>query len=404
MCKKGLKILKSFMRKVALLSMCPVGMVVALLTPTMVYIYQAFATLSEATVTMVLTIPNLTVIIGLISAPILAKKYSMKYLIIIGMSLFTGANVLCAFCESFYLMLFLRALCGIGCGVVLPLQNTFIASYPEDERAVLLGLNTVATAVIIAPLAILSGIIATINWRYVFLLYSVNIIVVILAAIFLPKHIDRPAQNAREDAKETKQPVAKADKPKLKDYSKIICFYLFMLSICYLLISALSAQLAPYLEYTNLGGATESGLLVSVSLVGSLVAGVTFGKMVIVYRRMVMPVAQLCIAVGFVLLCVASNLFYVGVAQAVTAWASCVITMMVNFELSRALPLELFPTVSAGVNFCIFVFQFLAPMLCLLLLDVFGGSFRTVFMNYTIVQIVMFGLAVVLPNVLLKRK
>ena len=165
------------MQKVALLSMCPVGMVAALLTPTMVYIYQAFATLSEATVTMILTIPNLTVIIGLISAPILAKKYSMKYLIIIGMSLFTGANVLCAFCESFYLMLLLRALCGIGCGVVLPLQNTFIASYPEDERAVLLGFNSVATAIIVAPLAIVAGIVANISWRYVFLLYLVNVIV-----------------------------------------------------------------------------------------------------------------------------------------------------------------------------------------------------------------------------------
>ena len=193
-------------------------------------------------------------------------------------------------------------------------------------------------------------------------------------------------------------------KPKLKDYSKVVFSYLFMLSICYLLVAALSAQLAPYLEYANLGGATESGLLVSVSLVGSLIAGLTFGKLVIVCRRMVMPIVQIFAAVGFLLLCVASNLLYVGVAQVVIAWASSVVCMVVNFELSRALPLELFPTVSAGVNFCIFVFQFLAPMLCLLLLDVFGGSFRTVFMIYTIIQIVMFGLAVVLPKVLLKRK
>ena len=381
--------------------MCPIGMVVALLTPAMVYMYQAFSTHSEATVTMILTIPNLTVIAGLVLAPMLAKKYSMKYLIVIGMSLFTGANILCAFCESFYMMLVLRAICGIGCGMVLPLQNTFIASYPEDERAVLLGFNSVATAVIIAPLAIAAGIVANISWRYVFLLYSVNIIVVILAAIFLPKHIEQPAQG---HVKEAEVSVAKADKPKLKDYSKVIFFYLFMLSICQLLVAALSAQLAPYLESAQLGGATESGLLVSVGLVGSLIAGLTFGKLVMVCRRMVMPIVQVGVAVGFALLCLASNLLYVGVAQVVIAWASSVIIMIVNFELSRALPLELFPTVSAGVNFCIFVFQFLAPMLCLLLLDVFGGSFRTVFMIYTIIQIVMFGLAVVLPKVLLKRK
>ena len=81
------------------------------------------------------------------------------------------------------------------------------------------------------------------------------------------------------------------------------------------------------------------------------------------------------------------------------------VACVVNYELSRELPLELFTTASAGTNFFIFVLQFLAPMVCLALLDVVpGGSFRIVFMVYAIIQTVMLAFAVVLPKVLLKRK
>ena len=141
--KKGLNIVRRFMQKVALLSMCPIAMVTALLTSSMVYLYQAYPSFSEATVTLILTIPNLTVIAGLVLAPILVKKFPIKYLIVLGMVLFTAGSALCAWVENFYLMLFLRALSGVGSGLVVPLQNTFIVSYPEDERATMLGLSLI---------------------------------------------------------------------------------------------------------------------------------------------------------------------------------------------------------------------------------------------------------------------
>ncbi|MBQ2369563.1 MAG: MFS transporter, partial [Peptococcaceae bacterium] len=205
--------MKRFMQKAALLSMCPIAMVTALLTSSMVYIYQAYPALSESTVTLVLTIPNLTVIAGLVLAPILVKRYSIKYLIVIGMTMFTMGNAVCAWIDNFYLMLFFRAVSGVGSGLVVPLQNTFIASYPEQERATLLGLNGVMGAVIVAPLAVISGIVATINWRYVFSLYLVNLVVILMVAVFLPKHIAQPANTAKNTGDGSE------NKPKLSEYS-----------------------------------------------------------------------------------------------------------------------------------------------------------------------------------------
>ena len=164
--------MKEFMKKVALLLICmPSSMMVALLTSSLIYIYQDYANYSESVVTMILTIPNLTVMIGLLLAPVLVKKIPIKHLILAGLGIFIVASVVPAWCENFYLLLFFRALSGVGCGMILPLQGTFLATYPEKERATLMGLSATVGCIVAATVVAVSGVIAAINWRYVFFLY-----------------------------------------------------------------------------------------------------------------------------------------------------------------------------------------------------------------------------------------
>ena len=395
---KGFEFMREFMKKVSLLLLCmPSSMMVALLTSSLIYIYQEYADYSESIVTMVLTIPNLTVMIGLILAPVLVKKVPIKYLILAGMSVFIVASVLPAWCENFYLLLFFRALSGVGCGMVLPLQATFLAAYPEKERATLMGLSATVGCIIAAAIVSVSGVIAEINWRYVFFLYLINVVALILAIIFIPKHIEMPEQAVQEHASD-------ANTPSLASYGKVLFLYYFLLTGSYLFISVLSAELAPYLENIRMGGSAESGLLMSVSMMGSVVAGLILEKYTSILKGMAMPVVFIGSIVGFALLWLAPNIIVVGIAVFLVGVFASLVACVVNYELSRELPLELFTTASAGTNFFIFVLQFLAPMVCLALLDVVpGGSFRIVFMVYTIIQAVMLAFALVLPKVLLKR-
>ena len=390
--------MREFMKKVSLLLLCmPSSMMVALLTSSLIYIYQEYASYSESIVTMVLTIPNLTVMIGLILAPVLVKKFPIKYLILAGMGIFTVASVLPVWCENFYLLLFLRALSGVGCGMVLPLQATFLAAYPEKERATLMGLSATVGCVVAAAIVSISGVIAAINWRYVFFLYLVNVVALVLAVIFIPKNIELPEQEVQEQ-------VSDSATPSLASYGKVLFLYYFLLTGSYLFISVLSAELAPYLENIRMGGSAESGLLMSVSMMGSVVAGLILEKYTSILKGMAMPVVFIGSIVGFALLWLAPNIIVVGIAVFLVGVFASLVACVVNYELSRELPLELFTTASAGTNFFIFVLQFLAPMVCLALLDVVpGGSFRIVFMVYTIIQAVMLAFALVLPKVLLKR-
>ena len=395
---KGFELMREFMKKVALLLLCmPSSMMVALLTSSLIYIYQAYPTYSESIVTMVLTIPNLTVMIGLILAPVLVKKFPIKHLIIAGMGIFIVASVLPAWCENFYLLLFFRALSGVGCGMVLPLQATFLAAYPEKERATLMGLSATVGCIVAAAIVSVSGVIAAINWRYVFYLYLINVIALVLAVIFIPKHIEMTEQGAVESVSEGKT-------PSLASFGKVLFLYYFLLTGSYLFISVLSAELAPYLENIQMGGSAESGLLMSVSMLGSVVAGLILEKYTSILKGMAMPVVFGGSAVAFALLWLAPNIIVVGVAVFLVGVFASLVACVVNYELSRELPLELFTTASAGTNFFVFVLQFLSPMVCLALLGMVpGASFRIVFMIYTIIQAAMLALALVLPKVLLRR-
>lgn len=392
--------MREFMKKVSLLLLCmPSSMMVGLLTSSLIYIYQEYANFSESVVTMVLTIPNLTVMIGLVLAPMLVKKFPIKHLILAGMTIFIVASVVPAWCENFYLLLFFRALSGVGCGMVLPLQATFIAAYPEKERATLMGLSATVGCIVAAVIVSISGIIAAINWRYVFFLYLISVVALVLAAIFVPKNIEMPEQAAAESTAAE----SAGNAPKLSEYGNVLFLYYFLLVGSYLFISVLSAELAPYLENVKMGGSAESGLLMSVSMMGSVVAGLILEKYTSILKGMAMPVVFAGSVVGFALLWLAPNIIVVGVAVFLVGVFASLVACVVNYELSRALPLELFTTASAGTNFFIFVLSFLAPTICIALLGAVGGSFRTVFMVYTVIQLAMLAFALVLPKVLLKR-
>ena len=397
---KGTIDVKEFMKKVALLLVCmPGSMMVALLTSSLIYIYQDYANYSQSIVTMVLTIPNLTVIIGLLLAPALVKKFPIKHVMITGLALFTVASVIPAWCENFYLLLFFRALSGVGCGMILPLQATFLAAYPEKERATLMGLSATVGCVVAAAVVSVSGVIAAINWRYVFFLYLINVVALVLAVIFIPKNIELPEQPA-----ETTEQASSCAPPSMRSYGNVLFLYYFLLLGSYLFISVLTAELAPYLENVKMGGSTESGLLMSVSMIGSMVAGLILEKYTSALKGLAIPVVFAGSALSFAMLWLAPNIVVVGVAVFLVGVFASMISMVVNYELSRELPIELFTTAAAGTNFFIFVLSFVAPTICIALLGMVDGSFRIVFMIYTIIQAIMLAFAMVLPKLLLSRK
>ena len=392
--------MKGFLMKATLLLLCvPSAMVTALLSPAMVAMCEEYAQFSATIVTMIVTIPTVTVLVGLFMAPALVQKISIKTLLLVGMVVFTVCNVLSAWCSNLYLLLLLRGLSGIGCGLILPLQVTFVATYPEKERATLMGLGATVSCLFAAVLVAVAGMITTINWRLIFFLYLINVVTIFLTIIYIPKHIASEETSVQEVAEEA----VTGKTETLKDYWKTLFLYYFLMIGAYLFLPVLTAELAPYLQNISMGGPEEAGLLMSISLIGSMLAGLALGQYLNLFKGFSMGMIFLGGAVGFALLWMAKSIVVIGVAVFIIGVFSSLVSCVVNYELSKALPLRLFTPASAGTSFFIFVLQFVAPIIFVAMLGLIpSGSFRLVFLAYAIIQAIFILLACVLPKFLLK--
>ena len=389
-----------------LLIAVPSAMMISLLTSSMTQIYAAYPQYDEMIVTMVLTIPNLTVMIGLVLAPMLLKKYPIKYLVLTGMVIFIGCNLLAGWCQNFFLLLFFRAISGVGCGMILPLQITYLATYPEQERATLMGMGATLSCLFAAVTVAISGIIAAVNWRFVFLLYLVNGAGLIMAVLFLPKQLDmqqKPAKGAEQPSATTGETAGTQET--LADYKQILFFYYFLLIGCYLFFCILGSQIAAYLGYYQLGSTAESGFVMSIFQMGSMISGLVLGHYLRLLKKGTMNGLFIIGAVAFFLLGTASAMPVICVAAFLLGFVSALGSCVVSYELSRVLPIHLVASASAGTSFFIFVLQFLSPMLFLALLGgIPSGTYQTVFLLYAAIQLVFLLLAVLLPKVLFQNR
>ncbi|MSE21380.1 MFS transporter, partial [Lactobacillus parabuchneri] len=100
----------------------------------------------------------------------LADSFGRKPMFIVGILIFIFGSVMSGLSNSMLVLIFWRAIQGIGAGSIMPISNTIIADiYPLEKRAQVLGLNSSAWGIasVIAPL--LGGfIVDRLSWHWIF--------------------------------------------------------------------------------------------------------------------------------------------------------------------------------------------------------------------------------------------
>jgi len=166
---------------IAIFGITLIGIIgVAILSPAFPEIEEGLG-ITDFEVAMLVTVFTLP---GIFLAPvmgILADRLGRERVIVPCLFLFGIAGTACAF-VNFELMLILRFLQGIGGSALTSLAVTLIGDlYKGLERAKILGYNAGILSLGLAGYPLLGGILADINWRFPFLMFSLAIPVGILA-------------------------------------------------------------------------------------------------------------------------------------------------------------------------------------------------------------------------------
>jgi len=137
------------------------------------------------------------VFFNLAGTPVITKLsdiYGKKTLFLISLLIFLSGSLVVSFSNSFNMLLFGRAVQGLGGGCILPIASAMIGDYfPFNKRGKILGLSggIFGLAFICGPL--FSGIVLSrFNWNYLYMITILpGIFIFILGVVALPSAVRR---------------------------------------------------------------------------------------------------------------------------------------------------------------------------------------------------------------------
>lgn len=381
-----------------MLLLMPATITVPIISPATNAILAEYHDIPTNIVTMMITLPALSMIVGLILSPILVKKIPAKTITLAGLLLYLFCCTTPIYIHSFALIFAFRFLAGVGSGMVVPLHATYAAAYPEDERASILGLSTALVSACAAALVVISGYIALTGWRYCFFLYFIMLLPIILGFFLLPDNpvplYEVSSQDNTYQSNEAKTSVD-SDKKRNRSLSALISGYLVLMICNYLLTSMMGVIIPQYLNHTQLGNSAASGYVLSCNLIGSFMGGVLMHRYTKITGKLALPIDFLFCSFAAFLLGLAGNLFMAGAGVLITGLFASMVSTIAMFELSKLLPLESFTPIASACGLVTFVMQFISPQFFLFVLT-FSGSFPKVFTWYGFAHIVFVFLSAVI--------
>lgn len=171
----------------------------AAVAPALGVIQAYFSGTSQTVVQLIISIPALFIVITNLCFPALSRRFSTKTLVLGGLLLYTVGGCAAGLFDQIALVLVMRALVGVGVGILMPLSTGLLTFYyPPERQAALMGYASAMNQMGGVIATLLAGLLSQLNWRASFLVYLLGLLSIVLCLGFLPSdRLDQP-QHAEE--------------------------------------------------------------------------------------------------------------------------------------------------------------------------------------------------------------
>jgi predicted MFS family arabinose efflux permease len=326
----------------------------AAVAPALARIAAAFPDASQTSIKLILTMPAVFIILFSLLSGRLSARFSKRRLLTCGLVIYLLGGVSGGLVNRFELLLAARAVLGMGVGLIMPLSTGLIADFfVGDQRARMMGYATASSNLGGIFATLFSGMLAVYNWRYAFGVYGASIVVLLLVLFFLPESGGKAVHQGHEHSRLPRAV-----------YAWAAGAFLLMLGFY-----AIPVNLAIFLERNGLGDASAAGMTIAIVTASGFVAGLSFGSVQALLRKLLPPLLFALSGAGYLLL-----------SQAHSLPAVCLAASVVGLGLGWTMPLLFTGATRAGgsgmgvqtmavVTSMIFLGQFMSP----LVLDFIGS-------------------------------
>ncbi len=265
--------------KFAAIAVNAIVMMILALSGGLAYM-MADLNISSETAVLILMIPNFVAIPFCFFCGSFCNKFSTRNVALFGTAVFAITGVAPCFLQNVTAILVVRALHGIGYAFCSSCSATLVTEYCPDDADSLMGIKQSVQNVFAIAYGLLGGYLATLNWRYSYLLYLIAVPIFFIM-LGLPKRETKAAQTEKVKVHLTG-----------KTWAWCIGMFIFMLSI-----ACFSNHMSEIVVGREISDATGSGAVVSISTAFGVVAGLVFGRVFKALGKLTRPLSLLLVAI-----------------------------------------------------------------------------------------------------------
>lgn len=335
----------------------------AAMAPALGVIQAYFSQVDTFYIQMIISVPAVFIVITNFLFSRLAARFDAKTLVMAGLLLYTVGGCIAGLFESIWLVLIMRALVGIGVGIIMPLSTGLLAYYflPEQQEG-LMGYSSAMNQMGGVVATLLSGLLATVSWRVSFLVYLLGGISIVLCLLFLPAEDMLSGNNNAEDGH-----------PEIREVCRK--YYPFMIAM-FLLMSTFFIYPANFAMETIREGVIPPSAIALIMAGMDFVAfmgGLLFVKVKAAFGRTTRFVAPVLFLCGYLLLAGMGGWTGTILGSICIGFANGMgipfLISEVSLQAGRTAGTTVLPLVSAAL----YAAQFLSPFILSFVNSLFGG-------------------------------
>lgn len=341
-------------------------MTTSAISPTLGRMAGEFVGTAMSTIQLAMTISSICTIVMSLTIGKLLSRFSVRSLMIVGVTLYLIGGVGGYFTgASFYQLLAMRVVLGIGLGIFSPLLPIAVSQqYDGIPRSKMMGY--VQSANFLGGIAgtVLAGFIAESGWRNVHLLYIISALSLLFTMLFYPKAEKRAIS-------EPGAPAHSKGKLPLLSFGLGLCMMMHALVFFKAPLSLAMFFPSIGLDNTSFAG-NASGFLYALSFL----SGIVFVPVTKMLKRMVFPTTFLLMAIAYFLLNQATSAAMVYLATSLLGVGAGIFIPSLFNKVPQVIPGPHIAQTMVIVNCGLFVGIFLSPYFSVFVKTLGENSYR----------------------------
>ena len=324
--------MKRFMEKASILALSLVLTTAFSISSSLPAMFQYYKNYSSSQVELLVSLPSIGIMSLLMFNSVLERFVSERFMIILGLILYSICGLIPFFNQSYNLVFASRFVFGLGLGMMNSRAIAIISErFQGRERVQMLGYRGSAEVVGMALLTLIVGQLLRFNWTTTFLVYTVGFIVLALYLMFVPYE-----KNESDKHKHLKS-VRKMTRKQIH----LSIFLAFIAGMIVCANVAITLRIPSLVLQAEIGNAeTASWILSCMQLVGIL-AGVSFASLVSVLKNRLLTVTGIVFGLSQVMIGLSSQIWLLSLSALLAGFAYSVSLTAVFHIVSEKIPTHL---------------------------------------------------------------